>query len=673
MTPATPLEPIRAELLKRFGEAQKERLDRGLSQVAALWKKEDGDLLAFAKEHFVSDPAELQKLFARFESNLELVDGHMLEIGRGLRTPVDLDLEPMLPVDPLFASFDASAHLNEDFFGSKLAFVALLNFPLTTLEERLAHGKSYSRAQWAQARLTGRFSSRIPAEVQQYMTQVSVANDLYISSYNLWMHHLVDEKGARPFPKGKRLISHWNLRDELKSAYADQDGPVRQRMIVKLMERIVTQTIPAAVIDNPRVDWNPFTNQVSAAPASEVEENAPTGRGATAGAAAKVDGAREPDTRYERLWANFEAARRIDPYVPIAPTHLDRAFALGAEMPEARVKALLTEVLESPLVKDVAAEIERRLGRKLEPQELWYNGFVARGSISEAKLDEKTRARYPTAAAFAKDMPRILKGLGFSAEKAKYLSERIVVDPSRGAGHAMQAARRGDFPHLRTRVEKNGMNYKGYNIAVHELGHNVEQVFSLYGVDHTLLAGVPNTAFTEAMAFVFQARDLELLGFPKPDAAAQRMRVLADFWATWEIAGVALVDLTIWHWMYEHPKATKAELREAAVAAARDVWNRYYAPVLGQKDLPLLGIYSHMITNPIYLFNYPLGHLIAFQIEEQIEKTGKVGPEIERMAKIGAIAPDLWMEQATGNPVGAGALLRATRTALDQLKATPVR
>src|ERR1700726_4023241 len=72
-----------------------------------------------------------------------------------------------------------------------------------------------------------------------------------------------------------------------------------------------------------------------------------------------------------------------------------------------------------------------------------------------------------------------------------------------------------------SRIEKDGMNYKGYNIAVHELGHNVEQVFSLYEVDHTLLAGVPNNAFTEALAFVFQAKDLELLGLAKPDAESE--------------------------------------------------------------------------------------------------------------------------------------------------------
>ena len=37
---------------------------------------------------------------------------------------------------------------------------------------------------------------------------------------------------------------------------------------------------------------------------------------------------------------------------------------------------------------------------------------------------------------------------------------------------ALGSGRRGDSPHLRTRVGADGMDYKGYNIAVHELGHN---------------------------------------------------------------------------------------------------------------------------------------------------------------------------------------------------------
>ena len=73
-----------------------------------------------------------------------------------------------------------------------------------------------------------------------------------------------------------------------------------------------------------------------------------------------------------------------------------------------------------------------------------------------------------------------------------------------------------------------------------------------------------------------------------------------------------------------------------------------------------------MISYPMYLFNYPLGHLIAFQIEEQVRKTGKIGPEIERMARQGCVSPDLWMQGASGAPVGAGPLLRATERALSK-------
>src|SRR5205823_3693340 len=123
-----------------------------------------------------------------------------------------------------------------------------------------------------------------------------------------------------------------------------------------------------------------------------------------------------------------------------------------------------------------------------------------------------------------------------------------VVDPARGSGHALEADRRsamypwwgpGDSAHLRTRVNPDGMDYKGYNIAVHEMCHNVEQTFSLYAVDDTLLQGVPGKAFTEALAFTCQHRDLELLGLSGPAARTEHARALKAFWDSWEIAGVA--------------------------------------------------------------------------------------------------------------------------------------
>ena len=81
---------------------------------------------------------------------------------------------------------------------------------------------------------------------------------------------------------------------------------------------------------------------------------------------------------------------------------------------------------------------------------------------------------------------------------------------------------------------------------------------------------------------------------------------------------------------------------------ARELWSRYWAPLLGGEDVVLLGVYSHMIDGFMYLPDYPIGHMIARQVEEQMEKSGKLGPEFERICKTGNVAPDLWMQIATG-------------------------
>ena len=663
MTPADPAlaraaAQATAALVAKHGPGQRARAERGVAQVVAAWRPSDGDAVAlqrFLEAQFVSDPARLDALLARFEQSLEALDGGFVEQNRTLSRWAVLDLGPMQPVDELLQAFDAGAHLTDDLFDSKLAFVALLNFPLTTLEERLRDGARWTRRQWAEARLTGRFARRVPAAVNQQIARASADAEIYVADDNVYMHHVLVD-GKRLFPKGMRLLSHWNLRDQIKADYASKDGIARQRAIQKVMERIVTQTIPAAVVNSPLLDWDPYTNSVSPAPRDTIET------GAAPPARASAD--REPDTRYARLLETFHAARAADPYSPIAPTHIARKFDLEREIPEARVTALLEEILASPLVPRVAKLIEQRLGRKLEPFDVWYDGFRPRAQFSEAELDRMTKQRYPTVEAFQKDLPAILGKLGFAPDKARFLAERIVVEPARGSGHALGAARRGDFPRLRTRVGKDGMDYKGFNIAIHELGHNVEQVFSLYEVDHTLLEGVPNTAFTEALAFVFQARDLEVLGLPPPDPEAKRLLALNDLWTTYEIAGVALLDTGVWRWMYAHPEATPAELREATLGLARELWNRWYAPVFGVRDVPLLAIYSHMISSFLYLPDYPLGHLIASQIEEHLAAAKALGPEFERMASFGSVTPGLWMQHATGKPIGTAALLGAAERAL---------
>ena len=78
----------------------------------------------------------------------------------------------------------------------------------------------------------------------------------------------------------------------------------------------------------------------------------------------------------------------------------------------------------------------------------------------------------------------------------------------------------------------------------------------------------------------------------------------------------------VWNWMYQHPEATPAELREAALAIARDVWNRYFAPVFGVRDSDILAIYSHMIVYGLYLPDYAIGHILAFQIAQKLRAGG---------------------------------------------------
>jgi hypothetical protein len=652
---------LEEELVAQHGEAVRPRLQQGLRQASALWRPSDGDAAAFetfVRANFAGDPAVRDAMFERLQGAFEQLGGLMLEAVRELRMHADVDRGPILPFDQVLAGYDPSAHLNDDLFENKIAFVVLLNFPLATLDELVEEGESWSRRQWAEARLAQQFRKRVPADVNLAIANASSAADAYIAGYNIWMHHLVDAKGNRLFPEKLRLITHWNLRDELKASYSDKGGLPKQKMIQQVMERIVTQTIPEIVIDNPRVDWNPFTNQVSRSPVVDYDA------GAIPPLPAAVTNAPEPDTRYARLLDVYRANRLADPFSPTAPTLIDRRFSENREIPEARFRAMLEQVVGSPLVPRVAKLIEKRLGRKLEPFDIWYNGFKPRGAYTEAQLDAITKERYPTAQAFAKDIPNILLKLEFDPDTAAYLASMIDVHPSRGAGHAFGAGRRGDKAYLRTRVGPDGMDYKGYNIAVHELGHNVEQTLSMNRIDYTLLQGVPNTAFTEALAFVFQDRDLELLGLSEADEMTRALGALDDFWGAYEIGGVALVDMAVWHWMYDHPDATPAQLRDATIAIARDVWNRYYAPVFGKKDVVLLGVYSHMIASTLYLPDYPLGLMIAFQIKEQMEKSGETGPDFTRMALIGDVLPDVWMKQATGAPVGPEALLAATEKAL---------
>lgn len=642
------------DLVEKHGPDLKDRIDQGVRQTASLWRKSDGSaerFTQFCMDHFIADPEKLDQTAARYEVNLESIDGHFLEISRDLKRPMDLDIGPMLPVDYQFAEYSPWAHLTEDMFQTGVAFSALLNFPLYTLEERLEQGPDWSRNDWARARLVERYAQRVPPDIRQALNVAYVRADDYIANYNIYMHHVLTWDGRRIFPEGLKLITHWGLRDELKAQYANPEGLEKQELIQLVMEKIILQEIPEDVINTPGADWQLTDNTATVTTVASVTDKPES-----------VSPDREPDTRYQHMLNIFQAEKKSDPYYPTMPTHIARKFQRDREIPEKQVEELFVSLLTSEEFANTGKLIENRLGRKLRPFDIWYDGFKSRGDLQESRLDRIVAEKYPDYKAFDRDIPHILRKLGFDRETAEFLGAKIDVDPARGAGHAMGAERREDNAHLRTRVPKNGMNYKGYNIAMHELGHNVEQVLSLNRIDHTLLNGVPNTAFTEAFAFVFQARDLEMLGM-KSAGQNEHLNALDQLWAACEIAGVSLVDMQVWHWMYDHPDATPAELKNAVVRISKDVWNTYYAPVFGQDDSIILGIYSHMIAYGMYLPDYPLGHIIAFQIESYL-KDKNLGKEMERMCKLGTITPDAWMQAAMGQSISTEPMLMAAKKAL---------
>lgn len=645
------LEQIIADLQQTADASQHQRIERGVRQAANFWQITDGTAQDFAelcRTYSAKNADELQATFLRMEQNFELLWGSFNKMSVGLKLPLHVDEGDILPIDRIFGGYSPGAHLGDDFFTNKLAFITMINFPFYSLKEKTQQGETWSRLDWAYARMGDVFKSRIPANLLQDFSQIATDADGYIADYNIYMGNLIDKKGKQLFPEDMKLISHWGLRDEIKANYANKSGFAKQAMIYEVMLRIIKQEIPQQVINSNDYTWNPFTN--------EVLDNGN-----------KIAASAEPDTRYAQLLNLFQATRAIDAHSPLFPNYIQRKFDDDMEIPVEDVEAIFIELVSSPVLKDAAKIIEKRLGRKLQPWDIWYDGFKTRSTLDIAKLDQMLKEKYPSKTAFENDLPNILIKLGFDADSAHSIASKIIVDPSRGAGHAWGAAMKSDKARLRTRIGADGMDYKGYNIAIHEFGHNVEQTITLQNVDYYMLNGVPNTSFTEALAFVFQARDLALLDMEQENDMSKHLAALDNIWSNFEIMGVSLVDINVWRWLYENPNATAAELKTAVNRIAIETWNQYFAPVFGIKDSPILAVYSHMIDNPLYLSAYPIGQLIEFQFGEHI-KDKDFAAEVYRAFTQGRVIPQLWMKGAVGSTISPRPAIEAAENAIKAIK-----
>ena len=81
------------------------------------------------------------------------------------------------------------------------------------------------------------------------------------------------------------------------------------------------------------------------------------------------------------LLKTFQAARKADPYSPTAPTLIARRFDENRQIPEERVRRCSRRCSPRRSCRRSRRSSRARLGRPLEPFDVWYNGFRPRGAV----------------------------------------------------------------------------------------------------------------------------------------------------------------------------------------------------------------------------------------------------------------------------------------------------
>lgn len=629
-----------AALTERHGERHEADITRGVRMCHRVWDFERDGRKAFHEfclTQYVPPGKQRRQLLARLDEFHHQVIGAISVTVKVARAGQDMADRPALAAEEVLAGYTPDTHLREDYRRFRIAALVQLNFG--TDEERSPRG----RAGWAARQLAHVGREVIPADaIARYGLAVTEA-DRFISSYNLHLDRFRYADRSVKFPRGTRQVSHWGLRDYMMSLNGARNPLPRQRAILDLMRRVVDGQVPREVLDDPEVVWDiPNEQLIRGKRKSPARGHGPL--------------------RWQKFHQVWQAQRAIDPHTRHGNL-IDNKFLLERQLPESQVVGMLTAILSSPLAERIGRFVRAQLGRELEPFDIYYRDFEGDGP-GKAPLDYDVRKRFPTAGALQEAIPEILVGLGWGKRRARWIGERIRVDNGRSAGHAWPPQADHDLQLLRVRVDRGGCDELNFETYMHELGHCVEGVLTSYEMDYKLLWGVPNTAFTEGFAFTFQDRTDQVLG--RQTRPPSDELTLLRFWEPLEIGGAALTELRFFHWLYANPDATPGRMMRAIRRIGDQVWREFYARVFGPDGHGLLSVYSHVLWGDLYLAEYPLGHIIAYQISRFLR--GRSLPrEMERMCGLGRIAPEAWMRAAVGEGISVQPLLDDTAAALDRL------
>jgi len=646
MIPEAIIHSVIEELIKAHGNDYSENITKCIKAVEFRWLESDGteeEFQEFCLNNYVSDPHKKKKLFEKLQEKLEKMLGLAFEISWSNKWSLMMNTGPLTPVDTLMAEIDPFAHLNEDFFKSKIAHLILLNFPsLTLTEKNNLTNSSSDRLLWAQCRLAEKVQFRIPFHV------TTKASSAINHSYQ-FLSHLIFDLERIIFKKEERLVNtplkvdtHWGLRDQIVMLYQDESAFNKQLVLADMWEKATREEVPRLYYENINTTWDPITHSLYQNQNKMLASELPTFSG-----------------RYQALRQVFLAVTEEDHYTPEMPNYIDRSFEIGREMKEDNVKQLFEGFLTNPFLSVCADKLKSLLNRKLCSFDVVFNRFGSLKMDNQLDYDAVVSAQFPTLNHFHAAIPEILKKLGFDNQLANKISDQIQVATCRAGGFSSAAMKRGGKSILAIPTDDNKMNYTSFVTGMHELGHCVEGYLSLENIDYYSLAGVPSSAFSEAFAYLFDSKSLEILGINEKNDSKK----LNLFWSGFLNCGIALVDMDCWHWMYEHPGFTENELKAAVINISKSIWNRYFSPIIGEKDSTILAGYNVMIANPLYLPEYALAIFIQSQIEDYLSDK-VLGIEMPRMCKTGKINPNAWMMAAVGQSISYEPLLKGFSKAI---------
>jgi hypothetical protein len=639
------------KMVEKFGVNNKEDIEIGIREAKRVWnfeKYKEEEFEKFCLENYKKEEETKDELLEKLSEILHLMTGPSQVANKIARENIDSEIKKEVEeTDRVLANFNLLTRFNEDLYNYKISALIQLNFG-----SRYENKEIKTRRDWKIYRLGNVGESYIPFEISKRYQDIDMKNTEFLNQYLLNFSNIDFADKDIEFKNNLKLMPHWNIRDYAMSLNDDKNGLKKQRALTEVFERVIKGEIPKKFINSDEYIWKIREDKLINIKTKEEEKVEYIG----------VD-------RWEYFTKLFEITKEMDQYRK-EKDYIEYRFKNVRELELERVEKLFEDILTSENVEGIVKLIEKKLNRKVESFDIYQLlnfSEEKKEEKKEEKDDEKEKEKlnqYNSLEKLNSKIYDILIKLGFTKEKAEFISKKIIVQKSRSAGHAVPISTLFDVQRLRVKFQDENFDRSNFSTFMHELGHCTEGVISSYFMDHKLLWRIPNTAFTEAIAFNFQYKtDFILDNKEKKD---DDYKVLSTFWQTYNNVLQAKFEIELYKFLYSQKELNKEIIHENSIRIANELWQKYLEKYFGKNEQALLAGYTHILFCDLYLPDYPIGRVIEYQISKFL-KDKNFGTEIERICKIGSIKPDSWMKEAVNEEVSANSLLDDTKNILKKL------